>query len=382
MNISKASNQTKTVLVVYTCFPHYRSAVIEELNDSDKYNYIFVGSEIPHGKSINLMKFGSECPLYKTDLKFFNRFLMQPGLSEHVNSINHDVIIFLGNPYIVSYWYYAILERLKGKVVLFWTHGWIDSKESGLKRIVRNLFYRLANGLLLYGNRAAELGARYGFDKKNLNVIYNSLDYNSMRKIYNGITENNEEIKKSLSIPLGHEILICSARLTSLCRFDLLIDAVSLLINEGRNILVILIGDGPMRSDLVNQSIKQNVTLIDVGACYDESIISRYYKIADLAVSPGKVGLSAMHSLTYETPLITHNNFDRQMPEYEAIVPGVSGDFFEEGKVEDLAIVISKWLDMLKTNNRVGQDCLGVIEKFYTPRSQRKHIEESIEQYF
>lgn len=29
-----------------------------------------------------------------------------------------------------------------------------------------------------------------------------------------------------------------------------------------------------------------------------------------------------MHSLVYGTPIITHDNFDRQGPEYEAIAPG------------------------------------------------------------
>lgn len=48
---------------------------------------------------------------------------------------------------------------------------------------------------------------------------------------------------------------------------------------------------------------------------------------ADLCVSPGNVGLTAMHSLVFGCPVITHNCFEWQMPEFEAIQPGITGDF-------------------------------------------------------
>ena len=44
-------------------------------------------------------------------------------------------------------------------------------------------------------------------------------------------------------------------------------------------------------------------------------------------VSPGNVGLTAIHSLSYGTPVLTHNNFNNQMPEVESIQPGFNGYF-------------------------------------------------------
>ncbi len=64
------------------------------------------------------------------------------------------------------------------------------------------------------------------------------------------------------------------------------------------------------------------------GASYDEELNYRLIACSDCCISPGEVGLTAIHSLMYGTPVITHNNFDQQMPEYEAIIPKYNGDYF------------------------------------------------------
>lgn len=101
---------------------------------------------------------------------------------------------------------------------------------------------------------------------------------------------------------------------------------------------------------------------------------------ANVTVSPGKVGLTAMHSLAYGTPVITHDNFDAQMPEYEAIFPGKTGDFFRREDSADLARLIKIWT--LKGDIRTDQEreaCYEVIEKRYNPELQRKVIESALE---
>ena len=61
-------------------------------------------------------------------------------------------------------------------------------------------------------------------------------------------------------------------------------------------------------------------------------------------MSPGNIGLTAIHSLTYGCPVITHDNFSNQMPEFESIIQGKTGDFFQENDVNSLADTIQKWL--------------------------------------
>ena len=92
---------------------------------------------------------------------------------------------------------------------------------------------------------------------------------------------------------------------------------------------------------------------------------------ADLCVSPGNVGLTAMHSLAYGTPVITHNDFGHQMPEFEAIHEGINGTFFKEGNVESLAESIVQWSEEKKEKrDEVRHACYEEIDTQWTPDFQ------------
>ena len=82
----------------------------------------------------------------------------------------------------------------------------------------------------------------------------------------------------------------------------------------------------PARYQADRPALNQNVCFF--GPCYDEFEIGMLIYNAALCVSPGNVGLTAIHSLSYGTPVISHNDFKHQMPEFEAIVPGETGAFF------------------------------------------------------
>ena len=115
-----------------------------------------------------------------------------------------------------------------------------------------------------------------------------------------------------------------------------------------------------------------------VGAVYDEERLGRCYHAADLTVSPGKVGLTAIHSLTYGVPVITHGNLDEQMPEVEAITPGRTGDFFTQHDAEDLARVIAGWLGAGRDREMVTAACREVVAAKYNPLRQAELIDAAV----
>ena len=101
-----------------------------------------------------------------------------------------------------------------------------------------------------------------------------------------------------------------------------------------------------------------------------------------MSVSPGKIGLTAMHSMTYGTPVISHNNLDKQMPEFEAIVPGMTGDLFEYNDVKDLSITIEKWLFAKTKRPEIIDKCINVIQENFSPESQVVAIESALDKYW
>ena len=75
----------------------------------------------------------------------------------------------------------------------------------------------------------------------------------------------------------------------------------------------------------------------------DDQIIGEFFYNASVCVSPGNVGLTAIHALSFGCPVITHNQFPYQNPEFEAIKPGITGDFFEKDNLLSMTEYIKKW---------------------------------------
>ena len=107
--------------------------------------------------------------------------------------------------------------------------------------------------------------------------------------------------------------------------------------------------------------------------CYDEKVNAELVYHADLCVSPGNVGLTAIHSMMFGTPVITHNNFAYQMPEFEAIRSSGTGDFFEQGSIDSLALSIGNWF-VNKSGKRleVRNACFKEIDEQWNPYFQMK----------
>ena len=117
------------------------------------------------------------------------KLLWQPAIPKLAVSGRFDCLILLGNAKFLSTWVAAILARVTGKRVLMWTHGYLR-REPRLKAMTRFLFYRLANGLLLYGNRARKILGELGYPAHDMYVVYNSLDYDRQLELRRRIDES------------------------------------------------------------------------------------------------------------------------------------------------------------------------------------------------
>jgi glycosyltransferase involved in cell wall biosynthesis len=379
MNQSMDSDQRVRVAVIYDGFPHYRKGVIEELASSETHAYYFFGNSTYRDASIKGYEFKAGIKVVRTRSFSWRHFNVQTNILNALLRYKISHCIFLGNPWFVSYWILTPILRLLGKKVYFWSHGWITQHEPPLRRAVKHLFFRLPHALLLYGHRAKKIGISYGFPADRLYVISNSLDYRAQRNLFESLARFSQtQLRNEFQLPLDCKVIICTARVTQKCRFDLLMYAASKLKANSRDVFLLIVGDGPEKAALSVLAASLGLAHKFWGACYDEATIAKLYKASDLTVSPGKVGLTAMHSMAYGTPVISHDNFDHQMPEYEAIVPGVTGDFFPENSSDELARVILKWFGDHPV--KPERACIDRVEAEFTPSYQRRAIESALQE--
>lgn len=367
------------VVVAYHFFAHYREPVFRALAESTEHEYwLYGGLRDPDG-GIEPADMGGWPRFRSLRAWRVGRVLIQPWLPLAMLNPKFDAAILLGDAQHLTTWPAALLARLTGKKVLFWTHGW-TREDRGPKAWVRRTFYRLAHGLLLYGNRAKAIGEAQGFDPQRMTVIYNSLDYPLQRQLREQQSPAElAALRQELFRRPERPIALCVSRLTTVRRLDLLIEAAALLKDEGRPINILLVGDGPERAALEALARERGVDVTFTGACYDEALLCRYTMISTVTVAPGKVGLTAMQSLAYGTPVITHGDLDDQMPEVEAVIPGVTGDFFERGNVADLAWVIGEWTSASKRRANARSQAIAIVESTYNPQHQVRIINSAID---
>lgn len=361
---------------IYNFASHYRTSIYKLIDEEFDSDYLFGDNN----GDIKLMDYsllkGKVIVTHTIKLGYGSYY--QKGVLRLLFK-NYDSYIILGDTRSISTWLFIIMARLfPKKRVYLWSHGWYG-KETRFERILKKIFFKLPNGgVFLYGNHARKLMIEEGFEPDKLFVIHNSLAYDKQLKIRKQITSSS-----IYSDYFGNTnpTLIFIGRLTKVKKLHLLIEMMQLFKEKKKLFNLVFIGDGSEKNSLIE--LVRNKGLINqvwfYGACYDEFKNAELIYNADLCVAPGNVGLTAMHVMVFGTPVMTHNDFSYQMPEFEAIKPGITGDFFTRDNVESMAECVEQWF-IAKTGKRedIRQSCYKEIDEYWTPEYQIQVFKEKL----
>ena len=377
----------KKCLIIYPYFAHYRLPIIKEIFNSDfGWEFELVGDKntfggirgIDPGLAKNQTSDGGLSWTFTPLIYFLGKRIplwIQRGLLGRLLRKDYDAVIMLGSIYYVSYLAAIPILKFFKTPIIFWTHGFLG-KDNFLITSLRHLLYTQAKALLLYGDKSKMIMERSGFYRKTkIHVIYNSMDYSQLESVIPN--HDKGAIRESLFLNHNLPVVFASGRVNYCKRFDKLLEALNISINKHQipfNLLII--GDGPELQKLKEMArdyeIEKYVKF--VGAIYGAEVYSCMLS-SDVCVIPGNVGLSAMHALSAGLPVISHNNFDEQMPEHEAIIEGKTGSFYESEDMGDLVSKIHLWIlnpDLLNISKKY---CTDIIKSRYSVDYQMKVIE-------
>lgn len=355
--------------IIYNFAAHYRQGIFKLMDDAFDCVWYF-GKANQDIKKMDYSIFKGA--ITELDTKRYGGLTFQQGVLSLLGK--YDRFLMLGDSRSVSTWLFLLFSKFfHRKKVYLWSHGFYG-KESGAESFIKKVIFKLADGIFLYNNYARELMLKKGFKASKLHVIHNSLNYDEQVSIRNSIVPSNiyrEHFKND------NPNLIFIGRLTKVKRLDMLLDAVKLISKQGQAYNIVFVGDGVERQSLEQKTkelgLGNNVWFY--GACYDEKTNAKLIYNADLCVAPGNVGLTAMHTMVFGTPVLTHNDFKWQMPEFEAIVPNKTGNFFQRDNVNDLALKIVNWFEVAgKDRDVVRKACFDEIDTSWNPQFQLEVI--------
>lgn len=361
--------------IVYNFAQHYRLNIFKLIDSTFDCEWYF-GKTMGDIKKLDYSILSH--PVHEMNKRKFGPFVYQRGVPSLIcKKYSHYLI--LPDTRSLSSWLFLIMSLFfRKKRVFIWTHGWYG-KETKIERILKKIMFHLPNGgIFCYGNYAKSLMIEEGFNPKKIYTIHNSLYYDKQLEIRNNL--------RNTSIYRDHynndnKNLFFVGRLTAIKKLDQILKAIVICRDRGSEYNVTFIGDGEKKEELESLTKRLGIEkqVWFYGPCYDETELSLLIYNADLCVAPGNIGLTAMHSMVFGTPCITHDDFSYQMPEFEAIRNGVTGTFFKRDNVDNLALQIDRWFkDNGQKRDEVRKACMKEIDEEWNPYFQievlKKHL--------
>lgn len=370
-------NKNKCCLI-YNFPQHYREAIFLEMDKMIGFDFYF-GDYLdwaPDVKDFDVRKLEGFKGRVRNVRILFKHFIWQKNTVSLVFK-NYEHYVLYGDPAYLSNWVIMILCRLLGKKTYLWTHGF-NKGLSWKGKLFNYPFYYLSNKVLLYSDFSRKVMIEKGITEKKMVCIYNSLDYNLQLQIRKNLTKTNVY---SEHFQNNYPVLIYIGRIQKAKKIDLIFEAMVLLKAKGILCNFVVVGGDKEEVKLdeiaINTGLEDNTWLF--GPCYDEKIIGELLYNSDVCISPGDIGLTAIHSLTYGTPVLTHSDFENQGPEFEAIQPGISGDFFMKDNTEDLGKKIENWISANEIErNKTRNLAYKIVDEKYNPGYQIRVMKEAL----
>jgi glycosyltransferase involved in cell wall biosynthesis len=356
------------VAVVTNIIPNYRKSVYDLLfaNKSIELT-VYCQSVIP---GMNLVTF---CPPSVARVRILKSWTAShEGISwQHlpVKELwrNYDVLVFYGNPRILSNVLWATLFRFLGKPIIIWgqAHSY---HASHLTESIRIAWWRWFRYLFVYTDREAELLRSRGFHHQTVIGMNNGLDQPLIDSLSSQWPPQRlTSWRQAQGIASNTVILLSIGRLDPKCRFDLMVASLEYLAPKHSQLMWVVIGDG-----VEAKSLKTRVAALGLepyvrwlGAIYQEELLSPWFLSAKILIHPGAIGLSLLHAFGYGLPVITHSNPKAHGPEFVAMQDGVTGSCFDAGDSKALTFAIENLLRNPQKTLAMGREARRRVRETY-----------------
>lgn len=350
--------------------PLYRQNIYVAIDNEFDTQFLF-GKEVECKKKSGIAKLNFSAfkrqPIEFENKIYLKHFLWRPKLFKQLFK-GYDAFLITGD---MSYSYIPFLIGCKilGKKVYGWGHG-PKSRKGTLMPIYWWVLTNLT-GFFCYGERGRQRLIDLGYNSEKVYTIYNSLNCD---------TSDARAGKLQSDIILKHfnnnlPTILFIGRLTPQKKIDSLIKIAAIHREKGIEYNLLIIGEGTEGEKLKHLSGDNHMQdrIWFYGECYEESILNELIFNCDLCCSPGNVGLTALHAMTYGVPVISQDDFEHQAPEYEAIVSMKTGLLFEKDNLDDLADKISFWISNFSEEEKrseVRRNCFAMIDEKWNAKSQ------------
>ena len=319
----------RRVLILQRILPPYRLGFFQRLSQSDRLDVTLAYGDASKASSLESLVDPPgvrRVPVHNRYVGKDEMIATQSQTVRLVNSGQFDAVIAEFSPRILTNLlaYRAAVRR--GIPFLWWGHG-IRPKSDEIDIKIYLWMCKASRALILYTQDCADKLINRGVPAEKTFVAWNSID-----------TAEIEALRQPF-IASRRRSIVCIGRLIADKKVDLLIRAFALAAPRlPAEMKLEVVGEGPERQkleDLADElGIRDRVEF--AGSIYDQAHLAPIFNRSLAAVSPGYVGLSAMHCLAFGVPMLVARD-EPHSPEIVAIEDGVNSVLFQSDSADELA---------------------------------------------
>lgn len=255
---------------------------------------------------------------------------------QEIEHLQPDVVIVFLHLKDLIIWPLLHWLKLRGTPVVYWNKGInLEVPNPGLRNLPFYYIHTLCDAIVLYSkHEITDIKLR---NRSKVFVANNTINFTAFPEI----TASREEIKAEFKIPF-EKVVLFVGRMRRVKKVEHLIEVFNGIDEPGCG--CVIVGD-PMGYDLPSLIKRDNVLCLGEVFDPDSVQISKLFKMADLFVIPGDVGLGMNQAFYWGLPVVTEDGL--QPPEIHYLTPGRNGFVVPEGDVAELG---RKTLALLKDN--------------------------------
>ena len=362
----------KKLFIVQGVIPHYRVTLFNRINRTDKFKKIsFFSSKKIKGAPKSNLKNSEFNVINYSVYNFFGIYFS--SLFKSIFSLGrNDVVLLEGNFIFLHTWLFLFLSKIKNFKIVLWTiYRMPNSKQINIH--IKHILFRFFDRILLYTEKEKKLVPKH--IKKNIYFANNSIDIQNYGNT--NFIRRSEDSKLFYKSGSKKFKLIYIGRLTKKPKLEMVLKYIK---KTKLNVYFDIIGDGSEKEYLENLTKKLALSnkVNFIGSIYEEKILAKYMSDADIFVYPGSIGLSIFTAFANALPVITHNDFKNQAPEFYILKNKYNSITYFVNSQQSFNSNLDKYLKNYKLKYKYGLNAYQTITQKYSIEKMTNNIIQSL----
>ena len=229
--------------------------------------------------------------------------IWQPCL--HLIKDSDLVIVEQANMLLINY-LLIFKRKIFGKKFAFWGHGQnLQAPKNSLFNKFKMTYINQSSWWFPYTEGVKCFLVENGVRQHKISVVQNAIDTKTLRAQYLSFTEKEiNDLRLELGIEKDEKVLIYCGALAKEKNLPFLLESASKLRTvTSTKFKLLILGNGPERK-VVEDFAKGSEYVIYVGPKFGMEK-AKYFRLSDVFVLPGAMGLAVLDAFAYETPIVT-----------------------------------------------------------------------------